>query len=110
MIIEVCPNCKMTLEHYVITTFPPITCVRCQNCGFKHETKQKIEYVVYDYSEEEDVPSKEAPQGDTVTGNIAVDGITYSVNKATAFLREEIPSLCTACKEIADKAKEFFQN
>ena len=41
MIIETCPKCGHDLLSIIITTYPPIPCKRCPNCGWYWEGKRE---------------------------------------------------------------------
>ena len=44
MIIYTCPKCGGQLNHYCVTTFPPIDVWDCPNCGWRYEEKDGVEY------------------------------------------------------------------
>ena len=44
MIIYTCPKCGGQLNHYCVTTFPPIDVWVCRDCDWKYEEKDGIEY------------------------------------------------------------------
>ena len=42
MIIETCPKCGHDLQHFTITTYPPIPAWYCPNCKWRYEKRENI--------------------------------------------------------------------
>ena len=47
MITYTCPKCGHELQHTVICTMPPINVVKCLECGYKDEQREKVSKVKY---------------------------------------------------------------
>ncbi len=46
MIIDICPECGTELKVTCLLTYPAQRKYKCDNCGFKHIKKDKVEKVV----------------------------------------------------------------
>ena len=43
-----CPNCRLTLIHLHIMTFPAVDCYRCEKCGY-HKDVENVERLILDF-------------------------------------------------------------